>query len=68
MPSALLVINGTKDTLFELDGVRACFRMLRACYQKAGVVEKFRGRLYETPHEFNVEMQKEAWAWLKKWV
>ena len=25
LPSALLVINGSKDTLFELDGVNACF-------------------------------------------
>ena len=22
----------------------------------------------DTPHEFNAEMQAEAWAWLKKWV
>ena len=53
MPSALLVINGSKDGLFDLDGVRGCFAKLSACYAKAGVAEKFRGRLYDTPHEFN---------------
>ena len=68
MPSALLVINGTKDALFDLDGVRACFDKLRSCYQKGDVAERFRSRLYETPHEFNTAMQTEAWAWLKKWV
>jgi dienelactone hydrolase len=68
MPSALLVINGRKDALFDLDGVRACFAKLRACYRKAGVGEKFRARLYDTPHEFNAAMQAEAWAWLQKWV
>jgi dienelactone hydrolase len=68
MPGALLVINGSKDTLFDLDGVRACFEKLRACYQKAGVPDRFRARLYETPHEFNAEMQVEAWEWLRRWV
>jgi dienelactone hydrolase len=68
MPSALLVINGTRDGLFDLEGVRSCFKKLESCYTKAGVKEKFRGSFYETPHEFNREMQSEAWAWLKQWV
>jgi dienelactone hydrolase len=68
IPSALLVINGTKDGLFDLDGVRGCFAKLSACYAKAGVPEKFRGRLYDTPHEFNAEMQQEAWGWLARWL
>jgi dienelactone hydrolase len=68
MPAALLVINGSKDALFELDGVRASFDKLRACYAKAGAADKFRARLYDTPHEFNAEMQAEAWEWLQKWL
>jgi dienelactone hydrolase len=68
MPSALLVINGRKDALFELEGVQACFEKLRACYKKAGAAQKFQDRLYDTPHEFNTDMQQEAWAWLKKWL
>jgi dienelactone hydrolase len=68
IPSALLVINGSKDGLFDLDGVRGCFTKLAACYAKAGVAEKFRGRLYDTPHEFNTEMQQEAWGWLAQWL
>jgi dienelactone hydrolase len=68
MPAALLVINGSKDALFELGGVRASFEKLRACYRKAGCPKKFRARLYDTPHVFNADMQAEAWGWLKKWV
>ena len=68
MPSALLVINGAKDALFAPDGVRAAFDKLTACYKKAGAPEKLRLRLYDTPHEFNVEMQAEAWEWLTEWV
>jgi dienelactone hydrolase len=68
MPAALLVINGSKDTLFHPAGVRAAFDKLAACYRKAGIPDRVRTRLYEAPHEFNVEMQTEAWAWLRKWV
>jgi dienelactone hydrolase len=65
---ALLVINGSRDGLFDLDGVHASFDKLAACYKKAGVPERFRARLYDTPHEFNLEMQNEAWEWLQRWV
>lgn len=68
MPAALLVINGSKDTLFELAGVQASFAKLAACYAKAGVPEKLRTRLYDTPHEFNARMQAEAWDWLDRWI
>jgi dienelactone hydrolase len=66
MPTPLLVINGSKDELFELSGVHASFEKLAACYRKAGVPERLRTRLYDTPHEFNREMQTEAWGWLEK--
>lgn len=68
MPTALLVINGKKDTLFAPDGVQAAFDKLAACYQKAGISERLRTRLVDAPHEFNREMQAEAWEWLRKWV
>ena len=51
-------------------GERAAVHRISAasCYQKAGVPEKFRARLYDTPHEFNAGMQTEAWEWLRKHV
>ena len=39
-PPALLVINGSQDTLFDLDGVRASFAKLAACYKKAGIARE----------------------------
>jgi hypothetical protein len=68
LPRALLVINGSRDSLFEPAGVQASFRKLAQCYAKAGVPEKLRTRLYDTAHEFNREMQAEAWEWLKRWI
>jgi len=68
MPAALLIINGSKDQLFDLKGVEQCFDKIRACYQKAGIADKVRAGFYDTPHEFKRDMQAEAWEWLKKWV
>jgi dienelactone hydrolase len=68
LPTPLLVINGAKDGLFNQEGVKASFEKLAACYAKAGVPSHCRTRLYDTPHEFNDEMQAEAWAWLKRWI
>jgi dienelactone hydrolase len=68
LPGALLVINGSQDGLFEPEGVRAAFDTLNVAYRKAGVPERVRTRLYDTPHLFNAEMQAEAWEWLRKWL
>jgi dienelactone hydrolase len=68
MPSALLVINGNKDGLFEPTGVAECFDKLHACYKKAGIPDRIKTSWYDAPHEFNPQMQEEAWEWIKRWV
>jgi hypothetical protein len=30
--------------------------------------ERFRGRLYDAPHEFNAQMRQETWDWLARWL
>ena len=68
MPAALLVMNGTRDTLFDPVGVKTAFEKLEHCYKKARIPERLKTRLYDAPHEFNESMQEEAWAWLERWV
>jgi dienelactone hydrolase len=63
-PRSVLVINGSKDTLFPGDGVEKAFRKIEACFRKAGVTDRQRCRFYDAPHEFNRAMQAEAWEWL----
>jgi dienelactone hydrolase len=63
-PRALLVINGARDSLFAPDGVKAAFEKIDSCFRKAGAVDRQRCRMYDTPHEFNRQMQDEAWAWM----
>ncbi|MGO8753300.1 MAG: dienelactone hydrolase family protein [Thermoguttaceae bacterium] len=68
VPGGLMVINGTKDQLFPLDGVYAAFDKIAAVYKKAGVPERFQGVTYNGPHEFNIQMQEKAFAWLDRWL
>jgi dienelactone hydrolase len=63
-PRSVFVINGSKDALFPLDGVDKAFQKIEACYKKAGVPDRQRCRLYDAPHQFNREMQAEAFEWL----
>ncbi len=67
-PRAVMVMNGSRDALFDQGGIQAAFRKIEACYDKAGVPEGQRTRLFDVPHEFNREMQHEAWQWLERWV
>ncbi len=67
-PRSVLVINGSKDGLFAPDGVRAAFEKIGRCYAKAQASERQKCSMYDAPHEFNLKMQEEAWAWLKRWV
>ena len=63
-PRALMVINGSKDALFPPEGVEKAFRKIEACFKKASAPDHQRCRLYDAPHQFNLEMQAEAWEWL----
>jgi dienelactone hydrolase len=63
-PRSVLVMNGSRDTLFPRDGVEKAFAKIESCFRKAGVPERQRCRWYDVPHQFNREMQAEAWEWL----
>ena len=67
-PRALMVINGSRDGLFHPQGVKDAFEKIQACYKKAESPDRQSCRLYDAPHEFNLEMQVAAWDWLKRWI
>ena len=67
-PGGLMIIHGTRDQLFTNDGVQAAFDKIAAVYKKAGVPDRFQGVTYDGPHEFNAQMQEQAFAWLDRWL
>jgi hypothetical protein len=67
-PRPLLVIQGSQDRLFPLDGVHRALAKIGAVYERAGIPERYAGRIYDAPHQFNLAMQDEASAWLDRWL
>lgn len=66
-PRSLMVISGSQDRLFPPKGVEAAFAKIDQCFRKAGVPDRQRCRMYDAPHQFNVEMQADAWNWVERW-
>ncbi len=68
VPNALLVIHGLRDPLFPIPAVKEALSRIEEVYEAAGVPEKFTYTFYDTPHEFNLQMQEQARAWLDRWL
>lgn len=64
-PRPLLVLMGTQDTLFPASGVAAAFDKIGKCYAKAHAAGWSVCKCYDAPHQFNAEMQADAWRWLQ---
>jgi len=67
-PGGLMVMHGRQDQLFTAKGVAEAYAKIKAVYGKAGVPDRADLRYYDGPHEFNIEMQAEALAWLRRWL
>ncbi len=65
-PKPMLFFNGTKDTLFPLEGVEDCYKIMKKVWQSQGKEENLYTKIWDVPHEFNCDMQGEAFAWLDK--
>lgn len=67
-PNPALVLNNRQDTLFTFAEMERADRILTEVYKKAGLPERFRASFYDGPHKFDIEMQKEAFAWFDRWL
>lgn len=67
-PRPALFMNGSRDTLFNQEGLQAAYVKIGQCYEKAGAPTRQLCRLYDVPHQFNADMQAEAWPWIRKWL
>jgi len=62
-PKPLLVVQCRRDGLFPPQGMQESVEKIAAIYAKAGVSDRFISRFYDVPHQFNVEMQEDAFRW-----
>ena len=65
-PKPMLFYNGLQDTLFPVDSVEAAYGKMGAIWESQGAADRLETKLWDVPHEFNAEMQEEAFAWLEE--
>ena len=65
---AIFVQNCGRDRLFTRAGMDAAVEKLASVYAQLRQPGKFQGRYYDVPHQFNVQMQEDAFRWLERWL
>jgi dienelactone hydrolase len=67
-PLPALVLATTEDPLFTRSETERAGRILGEVYKKAGASDAFRISMYPGPHKFDLPMQEQAFAWMKRWL
>lgn len=67
-PNPVLVLNNRQDALFTMPEMERADRILTDVYKKAGAPERYKASFYDGPHKFDLEMQKEAFAWFDRFL
>ena len=55
-----------EDELFTEPAMRAAHRRIRSHYRSVGKPANYVGRFYPGPHKFDLPMQADAFAWLRR--
>lgn len=65
---ALKVLNCGQDQLFTFDGMRRASEKIKYVYDELGAANRYEYKFFDVPHQFNIEMQEEAFKWLDHWL
>lgn len=65
---ATFVQNCARDRLFTRAGMQSAADKIQSVYADLKHPERFRMRFYDVPHQFNLEMQRDAFEWLERWL
>lgn len=68
-PKPMFFINGAKDKLFPVEGVKDAYRIMRQVWDSRQAGDKLKTKLWDdSPHFFNKEMQKESLEFFDKYL
>jgi hypothetical protein len=56
----------TEDDIYTLEGQKKADRKMTMIYGKMGNASRYSGGFYPGPHKFDIEMQKDAFAWFER--
>lgn len=65
---ALKVFNCGQDQLFTFSGMKRASEKIQHIYEELGIPDRYAYKFFDLPHQFNVEMQEEAFEWLDRWL
>lgn len=65
---ALNIFNCGQDHLYTFASMKRACEKIGAVYEKIGASSKFNYKFFDVPHQFNIEMQEEAFNWLDHWL
>jgi dienelactone hydrolase len=65
-PMPLLVQYDMEDDLFTPKGMRDAHERIAMHYQQVGKPDAYAGAFYAGPHKFDLQMQADAFQWLKE--
>jgi dienelactone hydrolase len=63
-PKPMMFCCGNKDDLFPLESINDAFKKMRMVWESQNAGNKLVTKLYDSPHEYNLAMQKDAFDWL----
>ena len=65
-PKPMMFCCGDRDGLFPVQSIRDAFAKMRQVWDSQNAGDKLITKLYDSPHEYNLMMQKDAFGWLDK--
>lgn len=65
-PKPMFFINGLKDHLFPINSVEHAYEKMHKIWKSQNAEASLYTKLWNTHHTFNLDMQKEAFLWLKE--
>jgi dienelactone hydrolase len=65
-PAATMVLNCTEDPLYTVPEMRRADAMMRETFEKGDAAQMYRCNFYPGGHKFDLEMQKDAFAWFDR--
>ena len=61
-----MVLNCNEDALYTLPEMHRADAILRETFEKGGAADAYRCNFYPGGHKFDLEMQKDAFAWFDR--
>jgi dienelactone hydrolase len=63
-PKPMMFCCGGRDGLFPVESIKEAFAKMRKVWDSQNAGDKLKTKIYDSPHEYNQEMQKDAFTWL----